>query len=150
MERRKALAVAGTVVGTLAAAGAAMIVNFGLLGAQASEVGNLDVKGAAALAPAPTTTTSTTEPPPEVTIVYQDIPVASGGSAGGSSGGSSGYESSGGPAPAAPAPAPAVAAPAPAPTPTYADDGAGDDHGDDHADDQADDVEEPEGPDDDD
>ena len=57
MERRKALAVAGTVAGTLAAAGAAMVVNFGLLGAQASEVGNLDVKGAAALVPAPTTTT---------------------------------------------------------------------------------------------
>ena len=58
MERRKALAVAGTVAGTLAAAGAAMAVNFGLLGAQASTVGNLDVKGAASLA-APATTTTT-------------------------------------------------------------------------------------------
>ncbi len=148
MERRKALAVAGTVAGTLAAAGAAMVVNFGLLGAQASEVGNLDVKGAAALVPAQTTT-STTEPAPDVTIVYQDIPVA-GGVSGGGSGGSAGYESSGGPSAPAPAPAPTVAAPAPAPapTPTYSDDD--DDHGDDHGDDHSDDVDEPEEPDDDD
>ncbi|MCB9372110.1 MAG: hypothetical protein H6518_04960 [Microthrixaceae bacterium] len=90
MERRKALAVAGTVAGSLAAAGAAMAVNFGLLGAEASTVGNLDVKGAAALVPS---TTTTEAPAPDVTVIYQDVPVPSGGVAttgGGSGGGSAG------------------------------------------------------------
>lgn len=147
VERRKALAVAGTVAGTLAAAGAAMAVNFGLLGAQASEVGNLDVKGAAALV-SERSTTSTTESEPEVTVIYQDVPVAGSAASGGSgSSGSSGFETSGGGAAPAPAPDANAPAPAPPPTPAYSDDD-GDDHGDDyddddHGDDHDDDVEEP-------
>ena len=138
MERRKALAVAGTVAGSLAAAGAAMAVNFGLLGAEASTVGNLDVKGAAALVPS---TTTTEAPAPDVTVIYQDVPVPPGGVAttgGGSGGGSAGgFEGSG---PAAPTPATAAPAPAPAPpTATATSDDDGDDHGDDHGDDGYDD-----------
>lgn len=106
-----------------------MAVNFGLLGAQASPVGNLDVKSAASLA---SPTTSTTEPKPEVTIIYQDIPVPA-GSSGGSSGVSAGSATGAAPSYASPtaSPAPAVTpGTAPAAT-TYSDDDHGDDHGDD-------------------
>jgi hypothetical protein len=99
MERRKALAVAATVTGTVAAAGAAMAVNFGLLGAQPSEAGKLDARNVSTL----TSDESTTTTEPDIQVIYQDIPVPGAGG-GGSTGGSSGGSGNGvvAPAPAAP------------------------------------------------
>jgi hypothetical protein len=116
MQRRKALAVAATVTGTLAAAGAAMAVNFGLLGAQPSAAGKLDARNVSTL----TSDDSTTTTEPDIQVIYQDIPVPGGG---GSSGGSSGGSGGGTPgAIAAPTPA------APAGGSTYSEDHESDDH----------------------
>ena len=124
VERRKALAIAGTATATLAAAGVAMAANFGLLGFADSPgpVGKLDAENVSQLLDAtPSTvagdpTTTTTTLPPDVQVVYEDIPVPV--PAGGSAQATPPAAASGGTAtPAAPAAPQGEPAPPPAPPP---------------------------------
>jgi hypothetical protein len=68
MDRRKALAIAGTAAATLVAAGGALAANFGLLStaANADPVGQLPAK-------AGQTSPATTGAQPSVTVVYEDV-----------------------------------------------------------------------------
>jgi hypothetical protein len=75
MDRRKALAIAGTAAATLVAAGGALAANFGLLStaANADPVGQLPAKVGA-------TSPATTGAQPSVTVVYEDVYVDGSGS----------------------------------------------------------------------
>jgi hypothetical protein len=81
MDRRKALATAGAVTGTLMAATLAAAANFGLLGLGehgASEVGKLRATRIAEVVDGTGAGATTTTVAPEVEIRYEDVTVPAG------------------------------------------------------------------------
>lgn len=161
MDRRKALALAGTIALTLTAAGTATAANLGLLAAESTTpVGQLDARNVASLTDQAPPTTQTVTTVTEVQVVEDVITVpiddhgvdgpAPGGAVDDRGGSAPGHDDDGPDddrrPPTAPAPTTAPA-PVTAPTPTTAfddhgDDGVEDDHSADRPDDHGDDGEE--------